>query len=472
LASWSDGRAFDQQLGDAHMNLFTTLGKLDIGAAVKLARLYLHFGFGVEAKQVLNFDPKLHQRWPELSGIANILDSQALRQATYFTTKNDCRGAVLLWKFVANQDGEPLSSDTNKAILFELSALPIHLRNILAPKVSARFLQVGSPKHAQSAVQTLERTEYEISEQGNFENANILLATNNPDEALKVFSKINSNTRVAAEALLQTTQQQLEANLETSRPTQELIEGYATEYQGTPLGRNLRNVAILSTSKAGRFSQVFAEISMLDANDQPPLLRQVYSDIVNFSEDAVFARHSFLSVDKMHFAGSKKLRLQFAERLLQLGFTEEAMKYLPSPSGAGDVSSEETSFLRAKILIAQSRPAAAIILLEKMDNDEAKFLLAQAFSMQGNRKKAHVIYQELNSEEQELLNAWLSTDWQDKFEGKDSNLGKLAQLAQSPVVPIALTDGMLGQVEELLAESRHSRDVITKVITDPELGRQ
>jgi hypothetical protein len=470
LVSWSDGRPFDQQLGDANVNLFTTLEKLDIGAAVKLARLYLFFGFGAEAKQITNLNDMLQKRWPELSAIADILENRSVTEIRHFATKNDCKGPILLWEFIARNGLNSHVPTNNRAILLELSSLPIHLRQILVPKVSARFLEVGNPVFAKSALQTLKRTEYALAEKAGFEEASILLATNKPEAAFEAFSAIKSNSQIAAEALVQKTQLQLDANLEISEITQELIESYATEYQGTPIGLKLREVAILATSKTGGFAQAFAKIALLDDGDQPPLLRQVYNDIINFSGDASFVRHSFIDVDKTLLGDSDKLPLQFAKRLLKLGFYEEAKEYLSFSSA--DFPSDEFNLVGAKILIALDRPAAAFTLLNNVTGNDAKLLLAQVFTMQGKRKKAHEIYKGLDANEQEMLNAWLSADWQDKFGGRGGLVNQLAQVTQSPVAPIDLADGMLSQIEELLDESRESRGVMSKIFATPELDLQ
>jgi hypothetical protein len=61
IATWADDRPFDQQMGQARQDLYQEFDRLDAATAVNLARLYLHFGFGAEAYQILTLSPDVSQ---------------------------------------------------------------------------------------------------------------------------------------------------------------------------------------------------------------------------------------------------------------------------------------------------------------------------------------------------------------------------------------------------------------------------
>jgi hypothetical protein len=468
ISKWSDGRPFDQQLGDASPKLFTTLEKLDVAAAIKLARLYLFFGFGAEAKQVLNYDISLQKRWPELVVIADILENKPTQLLSIFSESSDCKGPISLWAVLVNSLESPYILENKNEILFELSSLPIHLRRILAPKVSARFLEARLPSYASSALQTLKRTKYPLSEIAKLENGGILHATNKSAAALDVFSSISSNSQTAIEALIHKTHLQLEANLELDESTQRLIEAYATEYQETSIGVELIEISILALSKAGEFGHAFQKIADLNEEIQGPILRKVYGDIVTLTSDVSFSEHAFTNVKKTVLTYNADLSLQFSRRLLALGFLDEALAIFSALSEPK--LSEEAKLLGAEILIALNKPAAAATYLSDLKSAEAALLTAQILILQNNRDGAARVFQNFDKAEKKQLNAWLAPNWKESFKDSDGPVGRLVQIAQSPVSSINQLDGMLGQTQSLINESRQSRSLISSIIRSKELN--
>lgn len=465
ISEWSDGRSFDQQLGDANLNLYTTLGKINPQGAAKLARIYLHFGFGVEAKQIMYSEPTLRQIFPELILIANILEYGSVEFSAFFEKRSACNGPLLFWSTFSKTKENSDLLEQKEEILLQLSTLPIHLRRILAPTISARFLKAGSSALAMSALQTLKRTEYTLNDDAELEEAIILRANDYPKKALEKVSNIQTNSYIAAEALVQEIGLKLAAGLETDDKTFELINGYATEFEDTPVEIELQKVAILAMSQAGQFTQAFEKSEKIGLAAQSEVLTLVYKDLVSSASDTTFSEQVFKAIDRKFLGQDSYLNLQFSQRLFELGFYNEAEKYLLSANQRIPV--EQYQLLNAKIAIALDRPVAAEAFLTNLTSQDASELRAQIKSIEGNYKEAAEIYRNTNNSSMERRNAWLSKDWDEMFFDDESTIGVLSKMAQTDVTVTSNPIGMLDRVGKLIEESHSSRKVLADAITKP-----
>jgi hypothetical protein len=462
ITDWSDGRPFSQQIGDASVDLYNTLGQLDIAAAVRLAQIYLFFGFGAEAQKIINIDVGIHKKRPELSAISRILENKDTDG--FFLDNIDCKPSMLFWAALSDVKKNQKLIEKASEILRQLNSLPIHLRQILAPKISAYFLNAQEQKHAIAALQSLKRTEYTIPEDVYLKSAAISYEQDKPADVLKDISEIQSNSEASAAALVLETRVKLDSGQRIGDNTRKLIQAYTPEFRGTNLGLDLERALIMSFSKSGDFSEALKIAGNFTGPDKPTILRAIHNDLVELSSDQNFAQSSFSEVIFDTIIPDSNLAMKFANRLHSLGFHNQAAKFLTA--GTEITSSKNRSLLEAKIAIAQDRIEPAEAILQELQGPEVKLLQAQIQSKKGNFDKAKKLFKELGHVDQ-TINAWLSEDWEAAFEDQDGPMKELAQLTQSQIIPTNNPDGMLGRATELLDESRLSRDMLTSIISQP-----
>ena len=107
-----------------------------------LSRAYLYAGFGAEAKSTLTSFIIESSDQDIIRDIANIMDSEQVGQSSRLLNQHRCPGPAALWAILATQANIP-SEFARSDVLSIFSALPIHLRSHLGPRLAEKFLAVG-----------------------------------------------------------------------------------------------------------------------------------------------------------------------------------------------------------------------------------------------------------------------------------------------------------------------------------------
>lgn len=130
---WSEFENFDQSLGELRANLYDERDNLLSDGAEGLALHYLYFGFGAEARYWLMQLPEPSE---EYLHIADLIDGAETAPFDPVTSTADCAQGELLWRYLAGAVEVDLNSDDLAAIQRAYSELPVHLRDLIGPKLA------------------------------------------------------------------------------------------------------------------------------------------------------------------------------------------------------------------------------------------------------------------------------------------------------------------------------------------------
>ena len=467
LSKWTDGRPFEQQLGPAKVALYSTLGEFDETAAVKLARLFLYFGFAAEAKQILTSLPALTNAWPELIEIADVIEGVQVKHPPQYFESEVCNDSVKIWPALSGAMGMTSLKPHGEEILLELSAMPIQLREILAPKMSALFLKANNAYLAKAALETISRTENPQSEQLKLEYAEALIFDGKSNDAIDALAEISSNSQIAAKAFARKIGLQISLEQNIDPGTLALLEGYLIEYKGTNLEGELKEVLALALSKSLQFSKAIQIAEAMRLKKRHSILASIYTDIVTIATDANFAMLAYNAVDLEVLKLKSELSVKYTTRLYSLGFVEQAERFL---NASIHVDPNETFRLTAaNIFISLNQPAKASDFIEGLKSKEAILLQARIQGIKGNFDKASTLYQKADVKEDLRVGALKAKNWQDAFGEDTGPLGQLARLSLHTLTSLDSTPNSLTKVEQLLRESNQSRALISSsvVATSP-----
>jgi hypothetical protein len=152
LQDWGGNTDFATGAADRRARLYGEFDVIDRQVAGDLARLYLHYGFGSEALQVLALVPHPDPALAPLADMARIIEGDPATGA--FDGQAQCDGDVALWAMLSvagsPQDPVPAIAAVERAF----QRLPPGLQILLGERVAARLTMAGA---AQAAERVLRR---------------------------------------------------------------------------------------------------------------------------------------------------------------------------------------------------------------------------------------------------------------------------------------------------------------------------
>lgn len=475
VANWADGRSFDQQMGEARQLLFQEFDELDEGIALKLVRIYLHFGFGAEAQQILQLSPKLAQEEEILMDIAHIMEIGHAPENSRLSALLDCESDVALWAILARKELDIANTINPKPALLALNKLPVHLRQFLAPALSQRLLSHGDTDAAATALRSVERLPSKLPSSAKFAQAKIALDEGDVETGeAKLDDVIHDNTAYSPEALITLVETRLAAKQPLDPEIAGLIEAYAKELQGSAIGADLRRAHVLALAKSGQFDLAFNAFTELggDADDEAAnnLRRQLLRELTFAAEDVEFLEHMFaqssITIARLPIGP----KLEIATRLLDLGFAAQAQNILNNIPSHPVNSSRQILAARAALDLAQ--PEQALDALEGMSGEEVGLLRAKASQMAGAHTAAYVLYQQADQKQAAAQSAWLADNWDSLALHDDPLFGPMLSLAATDVEAVLTPDieGMLARSTTALDESATARRTLRDLLDSPTLG--
>ena len=467
VASWGTDIPPTEQIAEYRSRLFSEFDKLDTEIAVKLARLYLHYGFGAEAKQVLEIDPALARSERALVEIANIMEFGTAGDQSHLASFADCDSDSALWGILAQQVIDPSKPINADAALRAVNALSMHLRRFIAPKLSSRLLEYGDETRAETALRSVERTPEEPTARVKLARAELQMAKGETEAAQETLADIvSSNEQQSAEALIKFIDSHLDADTQIDQSVATLVEAYAIELRDDPLGPELKRAHVLALAKSEQFDAAFAELDRMRTRERGNTeseLRTLLLDIVTRSApDVIFLERAFEQTAGNSPLTDADTSVAMAERAQRLGFSRAASALLDE---AVDLpSTSRVRLLRAEIALSLDQPAEALDQLFGIDGEEANRLRAQARQLQQEYADAQEMFKALGDQEESMRAALLAEDWESVSELEDSPLAPIAGLVETPMEASERVDGMLGRLSEAVSESRQAREMIETLL--------
>ena len=245
LSQWGDDRPAALQISKARSTLWQDDGTLNAEAALALARLYLHLGFGVEAADLLEQIPEA----PEpLIALAQIMEQEPSANLPALSRQRYCRGDISLWAILATPLPVPPPRIDPGPPLLALNKLPQHLRRMVAPALSERFVSNGNPNAAAAALRSIERAKKpdDLPAAARLARADLALKSGQKDEGTAELAALSTEgSPEAPAALIALVDARLAANQPIDPETAKLVATYAYEMRKSPLGAELRRAHVL-----------------------------------------------------------------------------------------------------------------------------------------------------------------------------------------------------------------------------------
>ena len=412
VASWGKPEAAAAQIADLRRPLVGEFDQPDGAAAAALARLYLYLGFGAEAAATLDALGVADGDAPYLRDLAAIMDDAPVKPDGPLADMTDCETHAALWSVLSHRSLSGSDPVAYGAVVQGFSALPIHLRQHLGPRLARLFIAQGKPDVARSIRNAIARADVDHGETLKVIDADLELSRGNRAAAETLLDGVVARGSLDAPAALRDA---IRSRLDDRRPVDgrmaEAAIAYGFELGTTPLGRELQTLAVLALASDGRFSEAFDELARLgapsEAEARPGTRDALVGMLIDSSDDPAFL--DILFRHRATFAAGAEdpgIRVRAARRMLAAGLPAEAERLLAALSPQDD----EARLLRARAALADDRAADVPGLLDGMEDDESLSLRAEAEARRGRHRVASALYGALGDSARSGREAWRAGD--------------------------------------------------------------
>jgi len=468
LSTWAGEGPFHEELGRLNRQLVGEFDRPDTGVALQLARLYLHHGFGAEARQVLALGDVAGAQGDVLREIAHIVDQGGDGPHPLLSRAVACEGPAVLWAVLSMVAfPEDLVFD-HKALLRAFASLPQGLRRALGPVLARRLLQAGHMDTSDAIVRMIERAGREDTPDVALARAE--LATADQDQATarsELDIAVAGNSTASAEAVAQLIEQLLAKEAPVPFDMAELAGAYAYEYRSTPLGHRMTRAYLAALAASGAHAQAIAEFDRLGIDLHPDHTQDITEilmhQITRNADEVTFLRHAMSERLGRVQVFAPSLAREIARRLVQAGFAGHAYRYVdPGLEGHGEPASR---ILRAEIALVQERPRQAEVELLGLDGQDVNVLRARARSLAGDHVTARGLYDEAGKTDAAARAALFASDPVALSMVADPVLRDVGDvLRHATVAPAAAEDVTLERSRDLLDQAGAARRALERLL--------
>lgn len=387
--NWGVEESFSAQIGPLRSALFREFDRVDLGTALSLAKTYLYFGFGAEARTMLAMLPSGDARAERLSAMAVLMDGGPLPITHPFAGQQGCDGDTAFWAALAH--GALKHNANAEAIQQTLARMPVHLRVHLGPEISTLFAGSGDQHMAAAALRSVDRTGVEDVPNINLAEAAIADMTGDTETvAEELKEELAERTENAPRALIDLIVLSYEERKALSPDLPDLVASYELEIRDGELGADLRVAEVMALSLTGDFTEAFVELEAVLERDGPiahaAAIEPVLTLLTERADDVTFLQYALIFAEEATVKEAQPVADMMARRLLDLGFAQQAQSMLMKMDL--EPKDETRRLMMAEAALGMELPHRALVELMGLDGTEANKLRAQALWQNGEFGRA------------------------------------------------------------------------------------
>lgn len=461
VEKWGNLDPFTNQL--SHLRKRIMRRNLDGGGLenLEIAKLYLYFGLGAEAKQLLkniNIDESLRNVY---IAISEIMD-ESTAKFNVFDDQFHCDSNVALW-FILSAKKDSLKSLLNHdAALRALVRLPIHLKKQLGPKLVQNLLEMGQSSASDRFQQAL---------RGVINSENIRSPYNKSTTRTRkeiednLSSLIIENNEKSLPALIEVIDRYLDDTMEIPLVWVDLVGSYAHEQRNNNIGELIKHTYVRSLAAAGLYDLAFFEFSKLYPDGDNNYIKRsadlLASYTVRLADDIIFLKHLSHRGKYSNFKISDSVENEVATRLLGLGFSSEALEYTYEKSE--QAHQDTRRLIRAKAALTLSKQIDKIGTVDDLQSSPSDILSNESNQSEQQHDNASSKHPKISGDS--LLSRNSSVEEYQQNTSMESTLNS-EDILEPFIRNSELKRGSISleQGENLIAESESIRNSLTDTV--------
>lgn len=462
IDTWGDERDFSAQIADHRRILSGEFDMMPEGSIEALAKTYIFFGFGQEARQVLALDGGNSQERRVLDALSRVVDDMP-QNNDILISQIDCLGFVTLWSALARGSLEGSSQDGRNAAMMAFRLLPDQLRGHLGARLSQLFLDAGDTTTADLLLTATQKLESGGTIETDLTNAAVVETTEGAGPAIKILDEIaEGDTRMTADGLVRLIDLLVGDGQIVDDSILELAAAMRFESGDSDQARLLGSAEIRALTAQDQFEMALAlvldeELPFGEA-DRGAHASQVIKALAERETTSAFLTTAFGDLPSGLSAEAENA---VADRLLNVGFPERAQSILSGP--ATEESMAERRYLRAQAAASLGDLDGMNDALSGLNDQRADQIRSAALAASGDFEGAFTQEIEQAGTTGSEDTAWRAGAWALLEAGEDPLLREASRAILTD--PVALSDPpTLAARRELLEESQATRALTEELL--------
>ena len=349
-------------------DLFNALDQIDERQVLELAREFLYFGFGAEARLALSLLAEPPEHTHILTAISYLVDISALPPMTDLEILRGCNPMGSLWTFLSQPDHARSADFSGDQLVQALQKLPPFLRLHLGPIVIQRLAAAGFSEQARVIHAALDRIAMHDTSALTLARVTLDLPNAAQQEAQILERTLTPETSDDDLIFL------LNRRVTREEPVEDNVYEAATTrlfaLRGSATGREIARLLIKAKTQAGDF-QAAVDIlngrdAALDLETSQTLLVYILENAVSDADDVGFVTLVFAQRPWTLAYLPEPLAQQMSARLRRLGFYLQAeLLDKAQRQSASDMQTSEQPIQDALVeQLAAAAPTPALALSE------------------------------------------------------------------------------------------------------------
>lgn len=474
INSWVPQKdSYSQQVAFWRGRLFDEFDRVNDAAAINLAKVLLHFGFGAEAHETLLLSTVESSDREILLELAKIIDEPGEYASTMFEGQQVCDRDSALWAVLARPGAA--ASSNREAVIRSVNSLPRGLKEHLGAAASRIFLKENERYVSDSILRILDRAQNDRNFASLLAEARSAELTGH-EEAARTNRELvaESNTIHSPDALIQLVSQALGERRTLEPEIVSLVSSYERELKGTRIGLELARAKALGYAILGDFKEAVRNFNETASQLESPSVHGTRNDLVMLltesASDADFIQFGLSLVQGFESDLDEIVRETMASRLLSLGLSRAANGLLSLVKTSDE--SNNSRILRAQAALLENLPYEALEAISGMSQPEAIKLRAKAMLRINRYSEAAELFSVINEPEFASRSYWLAGQPEKVSDEDITEYGQISKVTKELATDDRVVSEMqpLQRARELLSDSGDVRSSISDLLDRVQLS--
>jgi hypothetical protein len=417
VGRWTNGTPLHHQVPQLQRLVVGEFDRPNPTAVRDLARLYVRFGFGAEAEDMIeSFGAEFPER-ALLTDLARVIERRPLAEGGPLSLRAACPGRHGLWLAIAGQPAALADPRLFATVQTAFADMPPDLRRLVAPPLVEGLLDNGRVAEAALMFDVADRSGAPADPDLRLAAARLAAVEGRAHEGEAALAGlIAENAWNASEALQHLVRIRMDRGGEVPQPWLTDLAAAALERRSTPAEWDLRALRAEALARNGALGGALGEVVALRddlparaaASDELAVRLMARADPAR-TGGAAYAE-AILSHERMIGPApvNDPPRIAIAGRMTDLGLPNAALGLL-EPAVDREVAAAR--LLAARVYVGMGRPDPALALLDRLPGEDAGRLRARAHAQRGEYDLALAEMSAAAPAEEALPYAWASGDW-------------------------------------------------------------
>ena len=408
IHGWGTDDQFGSQFSLLRRDLLSEFDAVDDDKVLELARLYLYFGLGFEARALVKqFELSSSQSYVIL-GLSHILEPDFFSSDEIALDTRGCGPEATPWSVLGRREGTPVTKQEAVETISEFARWPRHLQEQLGSKLIAILAASNRNESVEIIKNTLSRENGTLPAAVKISDERFSISTSESLEELLEIAL--SGTDQAAPALSLYLARALEQHIPIGDDMIDLAGAFSEEMNNTETGDTLAGLIIEALVSSGRVDDAIAEYQRARSLGWVPdvdLGNRFVSHVLKSGDPNQIAQAAvFVEILSEDSKISRDKLEDLSKTLLTMGLNSLASRvYLTQ------VPSEDPNEMSAELAISSGSLDVAISILDKIDSQDARARKQDVLLRSGRVEEAWSSMDQNTSSDRVARLAWFAQEW-------------------------------------------------------------